>query len=93
MLAAISYEAAADSFRLPDLVRPEHYDLALAPAADLRSFRGHERIDLQVRQSTTRIQLNAVELAFERVGVAPRSNAATVRARDAQQAVDIVLDL
>jgi hypothetical protein len=28
-LAAISCEAAADSFRLPDLVRPEHYDLAL----------------------------------------------------------------
>jgi aminopeptidase N len=66
MLAAISYEAAADSFRLPDLVRPEHYDLALTPVADLRSFRGHERIDLQVRQSTTRIQLNAVELTFER---------------------------
>ena len=54
---------------LPTDVVPTHYNLAVIPDAAHMSFTGSVQIDLDVRQATRRIQLNAADLAFGKVSL------------------------
>jgi puromycin-sensitive aminopeptidase len=47
---------------LPATVRPSKYDITLAPNLLACTFTGEERIDVEVRESTAQIVLNAAEL-------------------------------
>ena len=54
---------------LPTDVVPIHYALAVIPDAAHMSFTGSVQIDLDVKQPTRRIQLNAADLSFGKVSL------------------------
>jgi aminopeptidase N len=56
-----------DRLVLPDTAVPSHYDLRIVPDSAHLSFTGSVRIDLQVRQATRQIVLNAADLQFGKV--------------------------
>ena len=53
---------SADAVVLPDNVRPVHYQITLQPDMDNFTFDGLEVIDIDVREETTEIILNAADL-------------------------------
>jgi aminopeptidase N len=53
--------------RLPDVARPQHYTLQLAPNLQTATFTGRETIDLTLAQGVESIVLNAAELKFDTV--------------------------
>lgn len=56
-----------DRLVLPDTVVPSHYELRIVPDSRHLSFTGSVKIDLQVRQATQQIVLNAADLDFSKV--------------------------
>src|SRR6185437_11686767 len=50
--------------RLPQTVQPQHYTLALTPDLKNATFSGKESIAVQLRQPTTEVTLNAIEIKF-----------------------------
>ncbi|HEY4126564.1 MAG TPA: M1 family peptidase, partial [Gammaproteobacteria bacterium] len=81
-LATVSVGAiAAESTQrvvLPTDVVPIHYTLAVVPDAAHMSFTGSVQIDLDVKQATRQIQLNAADLSFTKVSLSGMSDAPTV---------------
>jgi aminopeptidase N len=70
---------------LPTNVRPERYDITIRPdAADLK-FSGHEAIALTVKSATDRIQLNAADIAFQKVALSGEGSAPTITLNKEQQ--------
>src|ERR1700723_1564166 len=59
--------AAAHTQRLPDVARPQHYTLQLAPDLRAATFTGQETIDLKLAQAADSIVLNAWQLKFDSV--------------------------
>ena len=59
--------AAANAQRLPDVARPQHYTLQLAPDLQAATFTGEETIDLTLAQAVDSIVLNAWQLKFDAV--------------------------
>ena len=53
---------SADAVVLPDNVRPTHYQITLQPYMDKFTFDGLEVIDIDVREATSEIVLNATEM-------------------------------
>ncbi len=51
--------------RLPRTVLPRHYDLEIEPDLHAATFAGRVRIDIDVREPTSEILLNAVELTVD----------------------------
>src|SRR5690242_8257265 len=58
---------AADRVVLPTDVQPTRYDLAIRPDAKAMTFTGMVTIALDVKRATKTIELNAADLAFEKV--------------------------
>ena len=56
---------------LPKTVLPLHYAIQLEPDLDLNSIAGSAAIDVEVREPTTRIVLNAVDLTLRTVRIDP----------------------
>jgi puromycin-sensitive aminopeptidase len=56
-----------NSHRLPRTVVPSRYDLRLEPDLEHATFAGEEAVQVEVRDETDEVQLNAVELAITRV--------------------------
>ncbi len=54
---------------LPTNVTPLHYDLAIIPDAAAKTFTGSVKIDIEVHEQTSRIELNAAELHFTHVAL------------------------
>ena len=54
-----------DPHRLPRTVIPSRYDIRLEPDFASLTFRGSETVTLSVREATTEIVLNAVELEID----------------------------
>jgi aminopeptidase N len=69
---------AAQRIVLPSNVVPSHYDIAIATDAPRMMFTGSVKIDLQVRQPTRSIKLNAADLAFGRVSLSGTTGAPKV---------------
>jgi aminopeptidase N len=59
----------AGRIALPTNVRPERYDLTLAPDAANLSFHGTAQIQLTVLRPTKKIVLNAADLRFDKVSL------------------------
>ncbi|HEY0283175.1 MAG TPA: M1 family metallopeptidase, partial [Rhizomicrobium sp.] len=62
-------QAAPDRVVLPADVVPAHYDLSIVPDAAAMTFTGAVKIDIEVREQTSRIELNAADLTFSRVAL------------------------
>ena len=62
-------KAAPARIVLPTDVRPDRYDIHIVPDAAKLSFTGHETIDLTVVRPTTKIVLNAADIAFQKVSL------------------------
>ena len=71
--AAASQEATT---QLPRGVIPSHYDIALTPDAASGRFTAKAAITVQVTKATSSITLNAADLRFDSVSVAPAGGAA-----------------
>ncbi len=61
----------ADAQRLPETVIPTHYTLTLTPDLKTATFSGVEKIDVNLKEATKSITLNAAEIAFQSVTVHP----------------------
>jgi aminopeptidase N/puromycin-sensitive aminopeptidase len=67
LIAATAAIAIAE--RLPQTVRPEHYNLKLAPDLKAATFTGSETIDLDIQQPTSTIVLNVADIEFQSVSI------------------------
>ncbi|MFI5008500.1 MAG: M1 family peptidase, partial [Solirubrobacterales bacterium] len=56
-----------NSHRLPRTVVPSRYDIRLEPDLDAATYAGEEAVQVEVRDETDEIQLNAVELTITHV--------------------------
>ncbi len=68
--AVESTSAEQATTQLPRDVRPTHYDVAVVPDAAKLLFTGKVTIDIDVLQPTNSITLNALDMAFSKVGLA-----------------------
>ena len=69
MAAFVSQAMAADRIVLPGNVVPLHYDLSVATDAAHLTFTGTVGIDVEVKEATRSITLNAADLTFSHVRV------------------------
>ena len=60
---------SAEALLLPNTVRPKKYRLTLHPDTETFTFKGSQSIDIDVREPTDRIILNAAELEIGSVSV------------------------
>ncbi len=63
-------------YRLPPGVRPSRYAIRVAPDLDASSFEGDVAIELSVKEATSEILLNAVELEIDGASIAPAGSTA-----------------
>lgn len=66
---AHTFTSAVYAQRLPTTVLPEHYKLTLAPDLKAATFSGVESIDVDIRQPSDSITLNAAEITFQSVTI------------------------
>ncbi|MGO9056761.1 MAG: M1 family metallopeptidase [Candidatus Binataceae bacterium] len=62
-------QTAAEVYRLPATVRPEHYEIRLEPDLRTFTFAGEETVAIEVLEPVEEIQLNALELEIDEVTV------------------------
>ncbi|HXI87071.1 MAG TPA: M1 family metallopeptidase, partial [Parvularculaceae bacterium] len=67
--AARAGAAVADRVVLPTNVVPTHYDVWITPNAAELTFKGAVTIDIDVKQATKTIELNAADLKFDSVSL------------------------
>jgi hypothetical protein len=77
--------AASKRIVLPTDVRPDRYDIYVAPDAANLKFTGRAKIDLTVVRATDRIVLNAADLTFGAVSLSGQSAAPKIVLDEAQQ--------
>ncbi|KJV36777.1 M1 family metallopeptidase [Luteibacter yeojuensis] len=79
-----SLAAAADAklatTQLPRTVRPSHYDVSVVPHADKLTFDGKVAISIDVLEATNTITLNAIDMTFANVKLAPAKGKASIGA-------------
>ncbi len=71
-MSAVTNAAAADgqtTTQLPRTIRPTHYDVALVPNAQARTFEGKVGIAIDVLEPTATITLNALDMTFNSVNL------------------------
>jgi aminopeptidase N len=69
--AAAAASARLPTTQLPRSVRPSHYRVAVTPHADKLAFDGHVEIEIEVLEPTAKIVLNALDMQFRNVALAP----------------------
>ncbi len=62
-------------------VIPSHYSLEFTPDLKAATFSGYEVIDVNIKEPTNAITLNAIELKFESVGIDVPARRASKRDR------------
>jgi aminopeptidase N/puromycin-sensitive aminopeptidase len=93
--SALAWSLTANGQRLPQTVRPEHYDVALTPDLKSATYTGKESIDVVLEEPSATITLNAIEITFKSVKVTSggKEQTATVALdNDKQQATLTVPD-
>ncbi|HEY3645297.1 MAG TPA: M1 family metallopeptidase [Gammaproteobacteria bacterium] len=72
---------------LPTGVVPTHYTLAVVPDSAHMSFTGSVQIDLDVKQATRQIELNAADLSFGKISLSGSDETPAVAFDDKQETV------
>jgi len=85
-LAATAAEQATT--QLPRGVRPTHYDVSIVPDAANLKFDGKVTVAIDVLRPTTSITLNAIDMAFSKVGLSPVSGKTVLAAAKVQVDAD-----
>lgn len=67
-------EKEAASARLPTNVVPSHYHLTIRPEISTFTFSGNETVHVQVREPTSKIVLNALDIAIQSASFQSASN-------------------
>jgi len=62
--------------RLPQALRPKHYSVRLKPDLDKFTFQGWMLVNLEVKEQTKKIVLNAAELSFQRLALVQQDSKA-----------------
>jgi len=88
--AADPLKPAAKRVVLPTDVRPDRYDIRVAPDPAKLSFTGHVDIALTVVRPTTRIVLNAADLIFGKVSLSGQDAAPKIELDDQEQTAAFV---
>ncbi len=78
-LALLLFAPLAQSQRLPQTVKPEHYDLTLTPDLKAATFTGQETIDVTLTAPSATITLNSAEIKFQSVTAAVDGKTVTAR--------------
>jgi aminopeptidase N len=85
LVAAISAIAAEQGYsfdrtpgRLPKTVIPIHYAIELEPDLDNLTLAGSELIDIELREATDRLVLNAVDLTFDEARIHDAAQSARI---------------
>src|SRR5580700_1352081 len=65
----LSLSHAAQAQRLSDNIVPSHYSLSFAPDLKAATFTGSETIEVNIKEPTNAITLNAIELTFQNVEI------------------------
>jgi aminopeptidase N len=78
------FSFAATPGTLPKTVVPVHYALELTPDLDKLTFSGSELVDIDVKEPTERLMLNAVELTIESAAVDGEAAAAITSHAEAE---------
>jgi aminopeptidase N len=65
----LSFSHAAQAQRLSENVIPSHYSLQFTPDLKAATFAGFEVIDVNIKEPTSAITLNAIELKFQSVEI------------------------
>jgi aminopeptidase N/puromycin-sensitive aminopeptidase len=65
----LGFSQAARAQRLSENVIPSHYSLDFMPDLKAATFSGSEVININIKEPTNAITLNAIELQFENVGI------------------------
>jgi aminopeptidase N len=69
LLLAFLLALPAFAERLPQTVVPKHYRITLAPDIPAEKFSGDETIDVEVRQPSQSITLNAADIQFDEASI------------------------
>jgi aminopeptidase N len=72
----LSFPHAAQAQRLSENVIPSHYLLQFTPDLKAATFSGSEAIDVNIKEPTNAITLNAIELKFQSVEIDSRAGGA-----------------
>jgi aminopeptidase N len=75
---------------LPDDVAPLRYAVRIRTDAPKLTFSGQARVEVAVKRPTRRIEINAADIAFQRVALSGRAEAPRVVFDKAQQTADFV---
>jgi aminopeptidase N/puromycin-sensitive aminopeptidase len=67
VVSSLLFATGAGAQRLPETVKPEHYELTLAPDLKTATFTGKETIDVLMLEPVDAITLNSAEIKFESV--------------------------
>jgi len=70
-LSSSQFFARGAGAALSENVIPSHYSLEFTPDLKAATFSGSEVIDLNIKEPTSAITLNAIELKIENVGIIP----------------------
>src|SRR5260370_40445211 len=68
-LAEPAFSFDSSPGKLPKTVVPVHYTIALAPDLGTLALPGVELVDIEVREQTARLVLNAVDTTFGGAGI------------------------
>src|SRR5258705_13328914 len=79
LTALLSLAGSAAAQRLPGNVVPAQYTLWLAPDLQNATFRGRETIQVEIKNPTAAVTLNAAEIQFGDVTVTAGGRAQTPR--------------
>ncbi|HEY3057293.1 MAG TPA: M1 family metallopeptidase [Thermoanaerobaculia bacterium] len=69
LVVVVLFALPAVAARLPQNVVPKHYRITLAPDIPTEKFSGDETIDVEIREPSTTITVNAAEIEFDDTSV------------------------
>jgi aminopeptidase N len=91
-VSGVQEESSMSHIQLPTNVVPIHYDIDIRPNSTTPTFDGSVRITVEVREPTSKITLNSLDLKFDSALLGQGGNTARVTFDDKQQTATLHFD-